>query len=138
MDPSDGSDAGASSTDGTEEVDATDGETGEAAEEEEPVTLRGHVRAVVEDETGLARLLDAEMTSLAEADAGEAFDLVRDAERVPSALVLDGELTQRVLDVCAQRGVEQVIARSEGDFVKKPTGVRVRTAERFLEPADAD
>jgi hypothetical protein len=138
VDPSDGSDAGASSTDGTEEVDATDGETGEAAEEEEPVTLRGHVRAVVEDETGLARLLDAEMTPFADADADEAFDLVRDAERVPSALVLDGELTQRVLDVCAQRGVEQVIARSEGDFVKKPTGVRVRTAERFLEPADAD
>jgi DNA primase len=141
-----GSTAGASSTDGTEGVDATDGSdaaggepTSEAeADEEEPVTLRGHVRAVVEGGTGLARLLDAEMTSLAEADAEEAFDLVRDAERVPSALVLDGELTQRVLDVCAQRGVEQVIARSEGDFVKKPTGVRVRTAERFLQPADAD
>jgi hypothetical protein len=147
VDPSDGSDAGASSADGTEGVDATDGSdatggkpTGEAEAEEggEPVTLRGHVRGVVEGETGLARLLDAEMTSLAEADAGEAFDLVRDTERVPSVLVLDGELTQRVLDVCAQRGVEQVIARSEGDFVKKPTGVRVRTAERFLQPADAD
>ncbi len=129
---SDGSTAGSSSADGTSARDA------EVHEEGEPVTLRGHVRAVVEGDTGLARLLDAEMTSLAEADAGEAFDLVRDAERVPSALVLDGELTQRVLDVCAQRGVEQVIARSEGDFVKKPTGVRVRTAERFLQPADAD
>jgi hypothetical protein len=77
------------------------------------------------------------MAALAEADADEAFDLVRDAERVPSVLVLDGELGQRVLDVCAQRGVEQVVARSEGDFVKKPTGVRVRTADRLLEPADA-
>ncbi|MFC6939333.1 DNA primase DnaG [Salinirubellus sp. GCM10025818] len=105
---------------------------------EEPETLRGHVRAVVEGGSGRARLLDAEMVALAEVDADEAFDLVRDAERVPSVLVLDGELGQRVLDVCAQRGVEQVVARSEGDFVKKPTGVRVRTADRLLEPADAD
>jgi len=105
---------------------------------EPPATLRGHVRAVVEEGTGLARLLDDEMAPTAEADAGEAFDLVRDAEGVPAVLVLDGELTQRVLDVCAQRGVEQVVAASEGDFVKKPTGVRVRTAERLLQPADAD
>ena len=154
-------DAGAASAaetdaDGTGGADGTDGEPsggsateravdapGEATEGSddgastgEPVTLRGHVRAVVEEGTGLARLLDAEMTTAAEADADEAFDLVRDAERVPSVLVLDGELTQRVLDVCAQRGVEQVVARTEGDFVKKPTGVRVRTAERLLQPAD--
>jgi DNA primase len=140
-----GDGAGTAGSDGTDpdgessEV-ATEGATEEsgpeAAEPTEPVTLRGHVRAVIEDGTGLARLLDAETTTLAEADAAEAFDLVRDAERVPSVLVLDGELTQRVLDVCAQRGVEQVVARSEGDFVKKPTGVRVRTAERFLQPAE--
>jgi DNA primase len=110
---------------------------GDRESTEEPETLRGHVRAIIEGGTGLARLLDAEMAALAEADADEAFDLVRDAERVPSVLVLDGELGQRVLDVCAQRGVEQVVARSEGDFVKKPTGVRVRTADRLLEPADA-
>ena len=117
---------------------ATSDGTAEASSEEEPETLRGHVRAVIEAETGLARLLDAEATTLAEGDADEAFDLVRDAERVPSVLVLDGELTQRVLDVCAQRGVEQVVARGEGDFVKKPTGVRVRTADRLLQPTDAD
>jgi DNA primase len=120
-----------------------DGEAGEAVGESEPedgsvepATLRGHVREVVEEGRGVARLLDAEMTTLAEGDAAEAFDLVRDAERVPAVLVLDGGLDQRVLDVCAQRGVEQVVARSEGDFVKKPTGVRVMTAEQLLQPAE--
>jgi hypothetical protein len=140
--------------DGTDEGAETDGESGRAAEgekggeeaadgtaessAEEPVTLRGHVRAVVDGGTGMVRLLSAETTTLDEGEAATAFDLVRDAERVPTVLVLDGELTQRVLDVCAQRGVEQVVARSEGDFVKKPTGVRVRTADRLLRPADAD
>jgi hypothetical protein len=140
--------SGTADADGTEPDAEVDGEaasaddTPEESDEEpgsadEPVTLGGHVRAVVEAGTGLARLLDGEMAVIAETDAGSAFDLVRDAERAPTVLVLDGELTQRVLDVCAQRGVEQVVARSEGDFVKKPAGVRVRTAERFLQPADA-
>jgi len=122
----------------SEPNEASEASTPEDATTEEPVTLRGQVRAVIEGETGLVRLLDAEMTTLEEGAASEAFDLVRDAERVPSVLVLDGELTQRVLDVSAQRGVEQVLARSEGDFVKKPTGVRVRTADRFLQPGDVD
>ena len=135
--------SGGSATEHARDAEPSDGPAGEADESvtpepEEPATLRGHVRAVVEAESGRARLLDAEMTALAESDADGAFDLVRDAERVPSVLVLDGELTQRVLDVCAQRGVEQVVARTEGDFVKKPTGVRVRTADRLLQSADAD
>ena len=129
----------AADADGTDGTDGTDGESeDDSAGESEPVTLGGHVRAVIETGTGLARLLDGEMTAFAEADADGAFDLVRDAERTPAVLVLDGELAQRVLDVCAQRGVEQIVARSEGDFVKKPTGVRIRTADRFRQPADAD
>ncbi|PSP90036.1 hypothetical protein BRC90_02760 [Halobacteriales archaeon QS_4_69_34] len=103
----------------------------EPAEPAEPETLRGHVRAVVEDETGRVRLLDTEFGALAEAPADEAFDAIAEAETVPAAVVLDGELPQRVLDVAAQRGVEQIVARSEGEFVKQPTGVRVRTVEQL-------
>ena len=97
-----------------------------------PETLRGHVRTVVADGSGTVRLLDEEMGVIAEASADEAFDTVRDVEAVPFALVLDAELPQRVLDVCAQRGVENVVARSLGEFVKRPASVRVRTAERLL------
>jgi len=34
-----------------------------------------------------------------------------------------------VLDVAAQRGVDHVVAASFGDFVKRPTSVRIRTAD---------
>jgi DNA primase len=97
-----------------------------------PDTLRGHVEAVVTAGTGRARLLDGEFGSIAEGPASEAFDLVREAETVPHAVVLDGELSQRVLDVSAQRGVDHVVAASLGEFVKRPTGTRIRTAERLL------
>ena len=123
----DGSDAN-----GTDVPDAVGDETTAT-----PETLPGHVRAVVEGETDSARLLDAEFRSVAEGDAEEAFDLVADAAEPPAAVVLDGEVDQRLLDVAAQRGVEQVVAASTGEFVKRPTSVRVRTAEQLLAANEA-
>jgi hypothetical protein len=46
-------------------------------------------------------------------------------------VVVDGEVTQRILDVASQRGVEHLVGRSTGEFVKKPVGVRVRTADQL-------
>ncbi|MFC4550854.1 MULTISPECIES: DNA primase DnaG [Halorussus] len=96
-----------------------------------PQSLRGHVEAVVDGETGTVRLLDSSFGTLAEAAAENAFDAVESAEEVPYAVVLDGTLSQRVLDVAAQRGVEQAVAAELGEFVKQPAGVRIRAADRF-------
>ena len=103
----------------------------------EPETLRGHVRAVIDGESGRVRLLDTECETLADAPANEAFGTIEGAATVPAHAVLDDELTQRVLDIAAQRGVEGIVARSEGEFVKKPAGVRVRTAAQ-LRPESED
>jgi DNA primase len=116
------------------EAEATAEPEEEAAVPTAPDTLRSHVRAVIEADSGEARLLDGEWALVAEGPAEEAFDLLRDAEVAPTALVLDAELPQRVLDVAAQRGVEHVVAREVGDFVKQPTSVRVRTATQLLAP----
>jgi DNA primase len=98
---------------------------------DEPSTLRGHVRAVIEAETGSARLLDDTFETIETVPATGAFDAVSAADRVPYAVVLDGELTQRMLDVAAQRGVEQFVARSSGEMVKTPVDVRVRTVDQL-------
>jgi len=104
-------------------------ETGaETTEGGDPTTLPEHVAAVIGGDTGQVRLLDDAFGVLAEGAAEEAFELLDDAGAVPAAVVLDGELTQRVLDVAAQRGVPQVVSASEGEYVKQPTAVRVRTA----------
>jgi len=96
-----------------------------------PETLAGHVEAVVDADSGEVVLLDSEFQELASAPASEAFDTVADADVTPTTVVLDGELDQRLLDVAAQRGVEQIVPRSTGEFVKQPTGVRIRTADQF-------
>ena len=123
--------------DATPAADDSDhpGETGSTAPDSDgtadPETLPGQVRAVIDGGTGRARLLDAGFGTLAEVDSDAVFDAVADAAEVPAAVVIDGSLSQRVLDVAAQRGVEQVVAASADSFVKQPTGVRVRTAADF-------
>ncbi|SIR46944.1 DNA primase [Haladaptatus litoreus] len=97
----------------------------------EPTTLRGHTQTVIDGESETVRLLDSEFEITAEAPADETFDAIESAETVPATVVFDGTLDQRILDVSAQRGVEQIVARDEGEFVKKPTTVRILTADRF-------
>jgi len=132
----DDSEPAAEAADGTDTGDDAEEEEADAGDEleadPEPESLREHVRAVIESASGRVRLVDAEMDSLSEAPAEDAFDAVRDADPVPFAVVLDGELSQRLLDVAAQRGVEQIVASATGEFVKQPTGVRVRTGDQLL------
>jgi hypothetical protein len=90
-----------------------------------------HVEAVVGTDSEEVVLLDREFGVLSSAPATEAFEAVAEAEPAPTTVVLDGELDQRLLDVAAQRGVEQIVPRSTGEFVKQPTGVRIRTADQF-------
>ncbi len=110
-------------------ADASDDETAET--DRTPDTLQGHVRAVIGDDSGAVRLLDDDYGSLVEADATDAFETVVDVDPVPAVVVLDDTLTQRILDVAAQRGAGQVVARELGEFTKRPTGVRIRTAEQL-------
>jgi len=121
-----GSSSAATSADEATVEDAS--ETAESSAEFDPQTLAGHVEVVVGEETGRARALDAEWNIVDERSADEAFDLLESLADPPAALVVGGILSQRVLDVAAQRGVDQVVCASEGEFVKQPTDVRVRTA----------
>jgi DNA primase len=123
--------SGDDSTDDPNSKSASKPET-ESETEREPTTLRGHTKAVIDGETDAVRLLDDDFGILADAPADETFTTIAEAEPVPHAVVIDGTLSQRILDVSAQRGVEQIIARDEGEFVKKPTTVRIITADQLL------
>ncbi len=103
--------------------------TDQTADERAPVTLADHVEQVLA--AGTVRLLDDGFAVLAETDADDAFDVLADSEHSPHSVVVADTVTQRVLDIAAQRGVGQVIGTGAGEFVKQPTGVRVRTTDEF-------
>jgi DNA primase len=112
--------------------DAADSETDDATEGETPTaTLRGHVSDVIDGELGVVRLLDPDFSVLVETDASEAFSALEASETVPFAVVLDGTVSQRLLDVAAQRGVDHLVGDSTEQYVKKPVSVRVRTADQL-------
>ena len=98
-----------------------------------PPTLQDHTGAVIDGEKGTIRLLDGDFNEIDSAPASEAFEAISKADEPPYAVVIDGTLSQRVLDIAAQRGVAQVIAREHGQFTKRPTSVRIRTAEELLD-----
>ena len=131
-----GSADAADDTDHADTDEATD-DTDDGGKPAQPDTLRGHTRAVIGESSGRVHLLDAEYGVLSSGDAAAAFERLVDAEPVPTAVVVDAELDQRLLDVAAQRGVEHVVATSTGEFVKRPTSVRIRTVDQLLASNEA-
>jgi DNA primase len=106
------------------------------AEKETPATLRSHVRDVIGEGTGTARLLSESFELRTEVAPEELASTLETTDDVV-ALVFDGELTQKQLDIATQRDLDHIVARSTGEFVKQPVGTRVLTAEQ-LRTAELD
>jgi DNA primase len=127
-------DESASETDSPPEPtvpDASD-DTEEASERTEsgvaaPPTLADHAEAA--QESGTVRLLDGDLAVICESPSDAAFDALEDVDVTPAAVVLDGAVTQRLLDLAAQRGVGTLVGTETGEFVKQPASVRVHTAD---------
>ncbi|AKU08335.1 DNA primase DnaG [Haloferax gibbonsii] len=115
----------------------TESEVEAVAEAVEPTdqrpSLADHVREVIADESGMARLLDDDLGIDDEVAVEKVYDAVEYADPAPALVVVDGEASQKLVDIAAQRGVGHVVARSAGEYVKKPVSVRVRTADQLLD-----
>ncbi|MGQ3411239.1 DNA primase DnaG [Natrinema sp. LN54] len=109
-----------------ESASAADAETG-------PETVYGHATAIIRSETGRVRFLDTDGEAIGEADAADVYDELEGLEPVPTTVVLDTVLDQRLLDLAADRGVERIVARSLGQFTKRPTGVRIHAIDDVAE-----
>ncbi|SEW25633.1 DNA primase DnaG [Halobacterium jilantaiense] len=114
---------------GTATPDTESGESEDAGVADVPMTLADHVDEVVGG--GTVRLLDDDLDVLAESPVDEAFDTLEGAAATPKAVVLDGTVTQRLLDLAAQRGVASLVGTATGEFVKQPVGTRVHTADEI-------
>ncbi|ELZ96882.1 DNA primase [Haloferax mucosum ATCC BAA-1512] len=109
----------------------------ETVAEADPVpetrSLSDHTREIIDAESGLARLLDANLEPVDEVAVEKVYDTVEYADPAPELVVIDGEASQKLVDIAAQRGVGNIVARSAGEYVKKPVSVRVRTAEQLVD-----
>ncbi|OVE85371.1 DNA primase DnaG [Natronolimnobius baerhuensis] len=125
--------AGADATAGSDDPDDATAADDTAAQSPTPATVYGHATDIIRRGTHHVRLLDAENEPITEADAGKAYTVLEECEPVATTLVLDDVLTQQLLDVAADSGVDRIIARSLGQFTKQPTSVNIHAIDDVAE-----
>ncbi len=118
----------------TDDETATDDEAvTEPETTTEPETIYGHATAVIREGTDRVRFLDGGGEVIGESDAGAAYESLDGVEPVPTTLVLDGVLDQRLVDLAADRGVDRIVASALGEFTKRPTSVAVHAIDDVAE-----
>ena len=119
-----------SATDVSEDSD--DPANDSADESAQPMTLREHVSEVVDSGSETARFLRADGEPI-ETVSDDCFASLEASDVVPETIVLNGTVSQRLLDLAAQRGVETLIGTDRETFVKKPIATRVLTADQLMQ-----
>ncbi|MFQ6128366.1 MAG: DNA primase DnaG [Thermoplasmata archaeon] len=78
-----------------------------------------------------ARLLDEEDHVANEIPVRDLVDSLRTSNRALSAVVFDGIITQRILDIAADKGMTAVVGSKLGNVTKQPTAIEVWTRRDF-------
>ena len=99
--------------------------TEEGSEGTETQSLRDRLRSV--EGTDEAVLLDADRGEVTRVDGEEVDDELRSRNGEVRGVVIDGEITQRELDIASSQGVETVVGSEMGEVAKKPLDVNVVT-----------
>ncbi|MHC1582548.1 MAG: DNA primase DnaG [Candidatus Syntropharchaeia archaeon] len=76
-----------------------------------------------------ARLLDKDKRIIKEVAVRELADVLKNADGDVKSIVFDGVITQRILDVAAEKNLEYVVGVKLGNVVKAPVSVKVLTTE---------
>jgi DNA primase len=77
-------------------------------------------------QTMTAVILDEKFKSIKETHVGEVANDLQSLKKA-NTLLLDGVITQRLIDIAEERGVELIIGVRVGNIVKKPVKIRIHT-----------
>ncbi len=77
-------------------------------------------------QTMMAVVLDKDFKKLKETHVAEVATDLQTIER-GAAVVLDGVVTQRLVDIAEERGVDLIVGARLGNIVKKPARMRIHT-----------
>ena len=76
-----------------------------------------------------ARLLAEDMNLIEEVPVKELANKLKDAQNKISAIVFDGVVTQRILDLAADKKISKVVGAKLGNITKQPTDIEVWTRD---------
>jgi hypothetical protein len=81
------------------------------------------------DGTLCARLMDRNQNVLKEVAVRDLARELKESNGEVNGVIFDGVVTQRVLDIAADKGLEYLIGAKMGNVVKRPSCVKVLTKE---------
>ena len=81
-------------------------------------------------QTMMASILDKALKQLKETHVGEIANELQ-KQKNAQVLILDGVVTQRLIDIAEERGVELIIGVRIGNIVKKPAKMRIHTFDEL-------
>ncbi len=80
--------------------------------------------------TMMAVIMDEKFKQLKETHVGELANDLQELDKA-KVLILDGVVTQRLIDIAEDRGVELIIGVRVGNIVKKPAKMRIHTFDEL-------
>ena len=97
----------------------------------EPSPLESSFRNYVEALNGTlnAFLLDAEGKVLKEVEVRNLVSALKESDGLVKSVIFDGVITQRILDIAAEKELNYLIGVKIGNVVKRPLSVKVLTVE---------
>jgi DNA primase len=81
-------------------------------------------------QTMMAIIMDSKYKELKETHVGELANELQELEEA-NVLILDGVVTQRLIDIAEERGVDLIIGVRVGNIVKKPAKMRIHTFDEL-------
>ncbi len=100
-------------------------------EASERTPVEGNLKSYVEQLNGTlnAFLLDAEGKVLKEVEVRNLVNALKDSNGLVKSVIFDGVITQRILDIAAEKELNYLIGVKIGNIVKRPTSVKVLTVD---------
>ncbi len=81
-------------------------------------------------QTMMSVILDDDFKQLKETHVGELANELQELKKA-KVLILDGVVTQRLIDIAENRGIELIIGVRVGNIVKKPAKMRIHTFDEL-------
>ncbi|MEM2047394.1 MAG: DNA primase DnaG [Candidatus Jordarchaeales archaeon] len=96
-----------------------------------PQEITDHSNAVFG--SGKARILGEALNMMAEVNVSELADFLRSFNEKVGAVILDGIVTQRLIDISQEKGVKWIVGVRQENIVKKPPELKVLEFSEIME-----
>lgn len=78
--------------------------------------------------TGNAEILDDSLNILKEVKVENLYDELKNTKTKPYAIVFDGVISQRLVDISKAKEIKNIVAFKASDIIKKPNHIKIITA----------